>query len=341
MIQTHICCVSLYFTDHPLPPHNQTSQGNPHNIIKHRITTSSLTMDTNFKIPRELENSYRDLLTAGPVNQHARRKHDRTKSAGYGECTLELASQVLCGRVQSTDHKRVDCPPHPSNVAEPSFGEFPKIGVPGITFSDMLTCTTTSPVLLQDPTLQDCPSVEGAEAANITLPVHLATSSKYTAAQIAERKALKKERQIQKKEERQKELQANKLLLVKQRSPMVEILDQVPPQDPLVTAETSKQTRCLPAGSCPHELPRQIDVSRTTPPTMHSDDPATTPVKPSAMLLEASEDNNYLAWPGTIILQPTSPAFWKIIFQSTTSVLWKKRVLSTPRDAERGKSSAT
>ena len=271
-------------------------------------------MATNFCVPDGLEDLYRDILTAGPITQPVRRKHDRTKSASYGECSLELASQVLCGRVQSRGHERVECPSQPRDAAEPSFDKLLTTGVSGTTFIDMLTSSTSSATLMQEPTPQACPRVEDVEAASISIPVHHITTSKYTAAQIAERKALKKQRQIQERETRRKELQADKLLLAKQAPPVVQILEQVLPPDPLVIAETPRQAHCLPAGRHSHELAHQTDISQTTPPTMNNNDPAVTPVKTNPMLLQALEDNNDPTWPTTIILQPTSPAFWMSLF---------------------------
>ena len=271
-------------------------------------------MATNFCVPDGLEDLYRDILTAGPISQPVMRKRDRTKSASHGECTLELASQVLCGRVQSRGQERVYCPSQPSNMAEPSFDKFLRTGVSGTTFIDMLKSSPTSATLVQEHTLEACSRVEGAETARISISVHQVTTSKYTAAQIAERKALKKQRQIQERETRRKELQADKLLLAKQALPMVQILEQILPPDPLVIAETPRQAYCLPAGRDSHELPHQVDITQTTPPTMHNNDPAAAPVKTNPMLLQSSKDNNDPAWPSTITLQLTSPAFWMSLF---------------------------
>jgi hypothetical protein len=289
-------------------------KANSYNFDKHLIFINTIKMATNFSVPDGLEDLYRDVLTAGPISQPVMRKRDRTKSASHGECTLELASQVLCGRVQSRGHEREYCPSQPSNMAEPSFDKFLTAGISGTTFIDMLKSSPTSATLVQEHNLKACPRVEGAETARISMPVRPVTTSKYTAAQIAERKALKKQRQIQERETRRKELQADKLLLAKQAPPVVQILEQVLPPDPLVVAETPRQAHCLPAGRHSHELPHQTDISQTTPPPMHNNDPAVTPVKTNPMLLQASEDNNDPTWLTTIILQPTSPAFWMSLF---------------------------
>jgi uncharacterized membrane protein len=145
-------------------------------------------------------------------------------------------------------------------------------------------------------------------------------TSKYTAEQCAERKARKKERRALQKQ--QNERQATALLVSEEVGAMSDIIEQVTSPDPLTANKIPRKACHFPPTRKLHELPQQISILPTVSAAIYYDTAALAPASPAMALLEAYRPCGDLTWPGTIVLRPSSLAFWVILFWAVTGIFY-------------------